>query len=214
MQERSGFSPRAVFETCAVPGACLAGIVTVLLGGVCLADAFVVPCLFGPMAAVVIASDRLLCAARSSATGAAAVWTGVAFGWIAVASCMLHTPLISVSSLQWLVVIVIGSSAVCRLWARLVVSASELTPGKIAAVCVTAVGVAAELATLFGAAGAPLARVAAAIAIELVLIGTLRLVQVRRSRRDPGDSVPRATLPASVTAAFPAQMPVPEPAFA
>jgi len=214
MQERSGFSTRAVFETCAVPGACLAGMVTVLLGSVCLAYAFVVPCLFGPVVAVVIASERLLCATRSSATGAVAVWTGIALGWIAVALCMLHTPLVDARSLQWLVAIVIGSSAVCRLWARVVVLPSESTPAAIVSIWVAVVGVMAEFAMLFGAAAVPLARVAAATAIELVLIGILRLSQAALSRRDTRSSVPRAASPTSATASSPAGMPAPAPRFA
>ena len=93
-----------------VPGACLAGIATLLLGAVCLADAFVAPGLFGPLAAAVIAAERLLCAVRSSSTRVAVAWTGIALCWFAVAACMVHTPLVSPRLLQWLLVSVIASS--------------------------------------------------------------------------------------------------------
>jgi hypothetical protein len=179
--EVADVATRSLFGACAVPGACLAGVVTLLLGGVCLAGAFVVPCLFGPVAAAVIAAERLLCAARSYSTRLAAVWTVVAGGWIALASWMLHTPSVSAPSLQWLILLLIGSSTVCRLWARWGASPSESPP---VAIWVVAAAVVAQLATVFGVTMAPLSRVAAAVAIELVLIGILRLLQADRSRRD------------------------------
>jgi hypothetical protein len=203
MQDRFDVATRAMCGAGALPGACLAGVVTLLLGGVCLADAFVVPGLFGPVAAAVVAAERLLCAARSSSTRAAAVWTCVAFGWIAVASCMLHTPLVSVRLLQWLVVLLIVSSAVWRLWTRLVASTSESAP---VAIWVIAAGVVAQLAMLFGATAAPLVRVAAAVAIELVLIGVVRLLQAGRSRRDAPDSVAHAASRLGATANLTAGM--------
>jgi len=152
-------------------------------------NAFVVPGLFGAVAAAVVAAERLLCAARSSSTRAAALWTCIGFGWIAVASCMLHAPLVSVSVLQWLVVLLVVSSAVCRLWTRLAASGSEWVP---AALWVAAAGVVAQLATLVGATAAPLARVAAVVAIELVLIGLVRLLQAGGSRHDTHDALMRA----------------------
>ena len=206
MREQFDVATRALFGACAVLGACLAGLVTLVLGGVCLADAFVVPGLFGPVAATVIAAERLLCAARSSSTRASAVWTGIAGGWIAFASSMLHTPLVSAPSLQWMIVLLIGSSTVCRLWARWMVSPSESAP---TAIWVVASGVGAQLAMLYGATTAPLSRIAAAVAIELVLIGILRLLQAERSRRDA-----RVTSGANVTASLPAGMPKLEPEFA
>jgi hypothetical protein len=97
-----------------LPGRRLAGAAILLLGGVCLADAFVIPGLFGPVAAAVVVAERLLCAARSSSAKVAAFWACIAFGWFAVASCMLLAPLVSVR-LQWLVVLLVVSSALCRL---------------------------------------------------------------------------------------------------
>jgi hypothetical protein len=184
VRERFDVATRALCGTLALPGACLAGAVTLLLGGVCWANAFVVPGLFGPVAAAVVAAERLLCAARSSSTSSAAVWTGVALGWIAVAACMLHAPLLSVRGLTWLVALLALSSMVYRLWTRLEALASEPAPAAIWAAAVVA-----QLATLFGVtAAAPLAPVAAAVAIELVLIGVVRLLHAG-SRRDAPASV-------------------------
>ena len=94
MREHSDVATRALCGAGAVSGACLAGVVTLLLGGACLAYAFVVPGLFGAVAAAVVAAERLLCAARSSTTKAAVIWTCVAFGWIVVASSTLYAPLV------------------------------------------------------------------------------------------------------------------------
>ena len=201
MREHFDVATRALCGAGAIPGACLAGVVTLLLGGACLAYAFVVPGLFGPVAAAVVAAERLLCAARSSSTKAAAVWICVAFGWIVVASCMLHAPLVSVRLLPWLVVLLVVSSAVYRLWTRLAASSSEWAPS---ALWVAAAGVVAQLATLFGATAAPLARVAAVVAIELVVIGVVRLLQAGRYRHGAHDPVtptaPRLVAPANLTA--------------
>jgi hypothetical protein len=161
--------------------------VTLLLGGACLAYAFIVPGLFGPVAAAVVAAERLLCAARSSTIKAASTWICVAFGWIVVASSMLHAPLVSVRLLQWLIVLLVVSSVARRLWTRLAVSGPEWAPSELWVACV---GVAAQLATLFGATAAPLARVAAVVAIELIVIGVVRLLQAGSYRH--GDSVRRA----------------------
>jgi hypothetical protein len=171
--------------------------VTLLLGGACLAYAFVVPGLFGAVAAAVVAAERLLCASRSATIKAAITWTCVAFGWIAVASSMLHAPLVSVRLLQWLVVLLIVSSVVGRLWTRLAASSLEWAPSGI---CVACVGVVAQLATLFGATAAPLARVAAVVAIELIAIGVVRLLQAGRHRHEAGDSVTHAVPRPSATA--------------
>lgn len=177
MRGRFDVATRALCGALVLPGACLAGVVTLLLGGVCWANAFIVPGLFGSVAAVVVAAERLLCAARSSSTRAAAVWTGVAFGWIAVAACMLHAPLISARELRWLVALLVVSSFVYRLWTRLKASASEPAPATIWLAAVVA-----QLATLFGVTAAPLAPVAAAVAIELVLIGVVRLLEAGSHR--------------------------------
>ena len=201
MRKHSDVATRAPCGAGAVSGACLAGVVTLLLGGACLAYAFVVPGLFGAVAAGVVAAERLLCAARSSTTKAAVTWTCVAFGWIAVASSMLHAPLVSVRLLQWLVVLLIVSSVAGRLWTRLAASSLEWAPSGI---CVACVGVVAQLATLFGATAAPLARVAAVVAIELIVIGVVRLLQAGGYRYEAGESVthaaprlgPRASAPA------------------
>src|SRR4030081_95303 len=75
MREHSDVATRAPCGACAVSGACLAGGVSLLLGGTCLAYAFVVPGLFGAVGAAVVAAERLLCAARSSTTKAAVTWT-------------------------------------------------------------------------------------------------------------------------------------------
>jgi hypothetical protein len=187
MQERIDVAARAMCGSGVLPGACLAGAVTLLLGGVCLADAFVVPGLFGPVAAAVVAADRMLCATRSSSVKEAAFWTCIAFGWIAVALCMLHAPLVSVGLLQWLVVLLVVSSAVCRLSTRPVASTSEPAPMWIWFVVA---GVVAELAVLFAMTAAPLARIAAAVAIELMMIGVVTLLQGTRVPRD--DLVPHA----------------------
>jgi hypothetical protein len=172
MQECRDGAARAMCGGGALPGACLAGAVTLLLGGVCLAYAFVVPGLFGPVAAAVVAAERMLCAARSSSPKEAAFWTCIAFGWIAVASCMLHAPLVSVRLLQWLVVLLVVSSAVCRLSTGPV--APEPAP---ISVWFVVAGVAAELAVLLGVTAAPLA-------IELVMIGVVTLLQAARAPRD------------------------------
>ena len=185
MRKRIDVAARAVSGGGALPGECLAGAVTLLLGGVCLADAFVVPGLFGAIAAAVVVAERMLCAARSSSAKEAAFWTCIAFGWIAVASCMLHAPLVSVRLLQWLVVLLVVSSAVCRLSTRPVASTSEPAPMWIWFVVA---GVAAELAVLFGMTAAPLARISMAVAIELMMIGVVTLLQAVRSPRD--DFVP------------------------
>src|ERR1700704_2551271 len=101
-RERFDAAMPSLCGTGTLPGACLAGVMTLLLGGVCWADAFIVPGLFGPVAAAVVAADRLLCATRTSSNRAAALWTCIAFGWIAVASWMLHAPSAGASLLQWL----------------------------------------------------------------------------------------------------------------
>jgi hypothetical protein len=201
MQERIEVAAGAMCGGGALPGACLAGAVTLLLGGVCLADAFVVPSLFGSVAAAVVVAERMLCAARSSSAKEAAFWTCIAFGWIAVASCMLHAPLVSVRLLQWLVVVLVVSSAVCRLSTRPVASTSEPAPMWIWFVVA---GVAAELAVLFGVTVAPLARIAAAVAIELMMIGVVTLLQAARAPRD--DFVPHAASRSSGTANLSAAM--------
>jgi hypothetical protein len=203
MRARLDVAVHALFGACAVPGECLAVAATLLLGAVCLAGAFVVPCLFGPVAAAVIATERLLCAARTSSTNAALVWAGVACGWIAAAAYMLHTPWVSLAWLQWVVVLLIASSAVCRLWATLEASSSESAP---AAIWVIGSGVVVQAVMLFHATSAPFSRVAAAVAIELVLIGVLRLLQAARSRRDAHDSARLAAAHASARAAFSAGM--------
>jgi len=199
MQEHFDVSTRAACGAGAISGACLAGVVTLLLGGACLAYAFVVPGLFGAVAAAVVAAERLLCAARSSTTKAAVTWTCVAFGWIVIASAMLHAPLVSVHLLQWLVVLLVVSSVAGRLWTRLAASSLEWAPSGI---CVACVGVVAQLATLFGATAAPLARVAAVVAIELIVIGVVRLLQAGRYRHEADDSlrpsVPRLGATANV----------------
>ena len=197
MREHFDLATRAACGAGAISGACLAGVVTLLLGGACLAYAFVVPGLFGAVAAAVVAAERLLCAARSSTTKAAVAWTCVAFGWIAVASSMLHAPLVSVRLLQWLVVLLIVSSVAGRLWTRPAASSLEWAPSGI---CVACMGVVAQLATLFGATAAPLARVAAVVAIELIVIGVVRLLQAGRYRHDAGDSVTHAVPRPSATA--------------
>jgi hypothetical protein len=61
------------------------------------------------------------------------------------------------------------------------------------------VGVAAQLATLFGATAAPLARVAAVVAIELIVIGVVRLLQAGGYRHEAGDSVAHAVPRPSAT---------------
>jgi hypothetical protein len=177
-QERFDVATHAICGPGSDRCACLAGMATLLLGAICLADAFVAPGLFGPLAASVLAAERLLCAVRSSSTRTAVVWIGIALGWMAVASCMLHTPLVSIRLLQWLVVLIVASSAVCRLWTSSPASAAVRAPSAIGVVAVLA-----QLATLFGGTGAPLARVAAAVAIELVLIGVVRLLEAGASRR-------------------------------
>src|SRR5450759_723452 len=197
MREHSDVATRALCGAGAVSGACLAGVVTLLLGGACLVYAFVVPGLFGAICAAVVAAERLLCAAQSSTTKAAVIWTCVAFGWIVVASSTLHAPLVSVSLLQWLVVLLIVSSVAGRLWARLAAPSLEWAPSGLWVSCVGSV---AQLATLFGATAAPLARVAAVVAIELIVIGVVRLLQVGRYRHEAGNSVAHAVPRLSATA--------------
>lgn len=211
MQERFDVATPVPCGAGAVSGTCLAGVVTLLLGGACLAYAFVAPGLFGAVAAAVVAAERLLCAARSSTTKAAVTWTCVAFGWIVFASSMLHAPLVSVRLLQWLVVLLVVSSAVGRLWTRLAASSLEWAPSGI---CVACVGVVAQLATLFGATAAPLARVAAVVAIELMVIGGVRLLQAGRYRNEAGASVMPAVPRVGATANVPAGAIEPETAMA
>jgi len=187
MQERLHVAARATGGGRGLLGRCLAGAAMLLLGGVCLADAFVIPGLFGPVAAAVVVAERLLCAARSSSAKVAAFWTCIACGWIAVASCMLLAPLVS-GRLQWLVVLLVVSSALCRLSLRVVASTSERVPMTI----VVAAAVVAQLAALFGVTAAPLARIAAVVAIELMTIGVARLLRVARSPRDEGVPHPPA----------------------
>jgi hypothetical protein len=198
MPNRFDHAMRGLCGAGSATGACLAGIVTLILGTVCLADAFVVPGLFGPVAATVIATERFLCAARSSSSRTAIVWTGIAIGWIAVAACMLHTPSLSGSLLQWLVILPIVASAACR-----AVSMAESPP---AAIWVIAAGIVAQLAMLFGAAAAPLARVAAAVAIELVLIGLVRLLQTARLHLAESESMVPPAQRVSTTANLSAAM--------
>ncbi|MEO8187093.1 MAG: hypothetical protein ABI580_06985 [Burkholderiaceae bacterium] len=201
MREHFDVATRALCGAGAVPGACLAGVVTLLLGGACFAYAFVVPGLFGAVAAAVVAAERLLCAARSSTTKAAVGWTCVAFGWIVVASSMLHSPLVSVRLLQWMVVLLVVSSVARRLWARLEASGPEWAPSGLWVVCA---GVVAQLAMLFGATAAPLARIAAVAAIELIVIGGISLLQAGGYRHEASDAathaVPRLGATANVTA--------------
>jgi hypothetical protein len=176
-QERLEGATEAICGPGSVPGACLAGMATLLLGAVCLADAFVAPGLFGPLAAAVIAAERLLCAVRSSSTRTAMAWTGIALCWLALATCMVHTPLISMRLLQWLLVAIIASSTMCRLWTRIAAPSPRSAIGSIGLI---AVSILAQLAMLFGGTASSFARVAAAAAIELVLIGALRLLEARR----------------------------------
>jgi hypothetical protein len=171
MQERLNAAIHDLRWACDVPGKCLVSVMTVLLGAAFVADAFVVPCLFGGVAAVVIACERVLCATRASSFRAGAAWTVIALGWVALAACMLHTPLMIVGALRWLLVLLIASSALCRLWlspATAVFQAWEI--GLIG------VAIVVQLAMLFGSAPS-LSRVAASIGIELALIGTVGLLR-------------------------------------
>lgn len=178
MRERFDVTTREVYGPGAAPGACFAGMATLLLGAACVADAFTIPGLFGPMAAAVVAAERLLCAANSS-SARAAVWTCVAFGWIAVASCMLHAPLVSASLLSCLVGLLIVSSTVCRIWTRMAAPPSDWATSA-PWVCA---GVVTQFAMLFGTTAASPVRIAAAVAMELVLIGVIRVLDAVAPRR-------------------------------
>ena len=172
MSERIVDAMRRACGAGVAPGACLAAIATLLLGVVCMVDALLVPGLFGPVAAVVVAAERLLCAARSSSRAAALIWSGIAFAWIAVAWAMLHTPMVSGPLLQWLVVAPIAANTACRL--------GSMPPSRTAVVWLIAAGFMAQLAMLFGAGSPPLFRVAAVAALELALTGVIGLLQVAR----------------------------------
>lgn len=189
MQERIEGGAAAGCGGNGLRGACLVGAVTLLLGGVCLADAFVVPSLFGSVAAAVVVAARVLCAARSASAKEAVFWTCIAFSWIAVASSMLHAPLVGVRLLQWVVVSLVVSSAVWRLSTKPVASSSE--PAPMWSWFLVA-GVVAEIAVLFGLTAPPLARIAATVAIELMMIGVVTLLQAARAPRD--DFLPHARL--------------------
>ena len=187
MHEQVKVVTHAVCGAGSVPGRCLAGFATLLIGVACLAGASIVAGLFGPVAASVIAAERLLCAARSHSAKAAAGWTGIAFGWVAAASCMVHAPWGGVLPLQWLVVTIVVLSALFRVWTVLAASTSQ----RSASYSLIAAGVVSQLATLFVGTAAPLSRVAAVAAIELVLIGTIRLLQAG-SPREPVARAPAA----------------------
>jgi hypothetical protein len=172
-------STRGAYNARTVPAACIAGVATLLLGCVCMADAFVVPGLFGPVAAAVVATERLLCAARASSARAAGAWTAIAIGWIAVASCMLHVPWVGARALPWAVALLVVSGIALRWRARRPASDTATV-----AMWVAAVGAASQLAILYaplfrallGAPAAPLVQIAAAASVELVLIGLVRLL--------------------------------------
>jgi hypothetical protein len=184
MHEQVDVVAHTVCGTGSVPGRCLAALATLSIGVACLAGASIVAGLFGPVAAAVIAAERLLCAARSHSAKAATGWTGIAFGWVAAASCMVHAPWAGVLPLQWLVVTIVVLSALFRV--RTVVGASALQ--RSATYSLIAAGVVSQLATLFVGTAGPLSRVAAVAAIELVLIGSVRLLEAR----SPRDTVARA----------------------
>lgn len=193
MHHRSNI-PQAEISAAPVSSmACISGALTLFLGGVCLADALVAPGLFGPIAAAVVAAERLLCAARSPSPRIAVAWTGIALAWIAVAACTMHTLWMATQTLQMLVALAIAAGALARLWA----DASTLER-RAAATWVIAIGVACQLGILFGTSAAPIVRVAAAAAIELALAGLVRLVDaaclrraIERSGLRPFESSPR-----------------------
>jgi hypothetical protein len=168
---------REQLGTLGATSACLAGSLSLLLAGVCFADGMEVPSLFGSVAAAVIACERFLCAARSCPIKGMA-WTAIAFGWIALGVLLLHAPSIKADVLPWLVVLLIASSAACR-----IVRGSSAQAGVgTCAMWIIAAGVSLQLAmiqsaALFGVAPTMVARVAAVAAIELALIGVLSLFQ-------------------------------------
>ena len=59
MREHVDVATRALCGAGAISGACLAGAVTLLLGGACLAYALVAPGLFGAICAAVVGAERL-----------------------------------------------------------------------------------------------------------------------------------------------------------
>jgi hypothetical protein len=171
----------SLFGACAAPCKCIVGTMLLLLSLACLADARVVPRLFGAVAAIVIGCERSLCAARSLRRGAVAAWIGVACAWLALASCMLHSFAISAASLRGILIVIIAASALCRFW----IDADRPSSGREGASrWLVAAGVSIQVAILFAAALPALAGIASAIAVELALIGSLGLVPAAAEFRD------------------------------
>jgi hypothetical protein len=188
MREHGGVTTRGVLGACGITARWFVGALTLVLGVACLTNAFVVPSLFGPVTAAVIACERLLCAARSTSARAGGVWSVVALGWVLVAACMLHAPVVSLASLRWLVVLLIAASALCRLWVHV---ASPRSVSASAGMWLLAIVIPVQLTMLFDGLSAPISRVAAAVAIELALIGVLSPLQAATSGRTTSHPPPR-----------------------
>ena len=148
------------------PAGWLVGALTVALGAFGAFAAFAVPLLFGPMAAAVIATERLLRAARTRDGWLIASWLAIALGWIALATSMLHAPLLSYVRLEAGLIVLVLASGACWAWSR----AGEGT-NRYVDILPVAVGSAVALGLLYGGGDMTMARIAAAVSVALALVG-------------------------------------------
>ena len=144
----------------------LVGALTVALGAFGAFASFAAPLLFGPMAAAVIATERLLRATRARDAGLIASWLAIALGWIALAACMLHSPLLSYVRLEAGLTMLVLASGACWAWSR-----SGEGTNRHVDILPVAVGSALALVILYGGGDVTIARISAAASVALALIG-------------------------------------------
>ncbi len=142
------------------------GGITVAMGAFCALAAFTAPVLFGPLVALVIATERILRATQSRDRGLAAAWLMLALAWFGLAACMLHTPLLGNASLQSSAALLLALSAAC--WTRSRIASSPTWRYEVAPVLA---GTAGALLLLYSGPPSMLSRVAAAASISLALVG-------------------------------------------
>jgi len=148
------------------PASSLVGALTVALGAFGAFAAFAAPPLFGPMAAIVIATERLLRATHARDPTLTASSLALAVGWIALATRLLHAPLLSYAGLEaGLTVLVLGSGG-CWVWSRM----GEATNRYVDILAMVA-GSAVALGILYGGGDMTIGRISAAASVALALVG-------------------------------------------
>lgn len=178
----------------------LVGAVTVALGAFGAFAAFAAPLLFGPLVAVVIAAERLLRATRAADGRLIACWLALALGWIALAACMLHSPLQNYVRLEAGATVLVLAGAASWAWSR----AIETGTRRIDIVPIAA-GTALTLGILYGGGEITLSRIAASASVALAVIGVewvLMSIEVPGERKPAPSWItrvePSARLPVEV----------------